>query len=78
MNKVRKELSWHGGHTLVVFQTLGETQIAIVVTRSGHDDYQVAVECSGFAGQAKDMFVEEAFKAALDECLSRMAGGVSA
>ena len=34
MNKVRKELSWHGGHTLVVFQTLGETQIAIDVLSS--------------------------------------------
>lgn len=52
-------------------------KLAVVVTRSGHDDYQVAVECNGFTGQAKDMFVEEAFKAALDECLSRMAGGVS-
>ena len=52
-------------------------KLAVVVTRSGHGDYQVAVECSGFTGQAKDPFVEEAFKAALDECLSRMAGGVS-
>ena len=34
MNKVRKELSWHGGHTLVVFQTLGETQITIDVLSS--------------------------------------------
>lgn len=34
MNKVRKELSWHSGHTLVVFQTLGETQIAIDVLSS--------------------------------------------
>jgi len=34
MNKVRKELSWHGGHTLVVFQTLGTTQITIDVLSS--------------------------------------------
>jgi len=31
VNKVRQELSWHGGHTLVVFETLGETQITIDV-----------------------------------------------
>ena len=34
MNKVRKELSWHDGHALVVFETLGTTQITIDVLSS--------------------------------------------
>jgi hypothetical protein len=34
MAKVRVERSWHGGHTLVVFQTLGPNQITINVLGS--------------------------------------------
>lgn len=31
---IRVERSWHGGHTLIVFKTLGPTQISIDVVGS--------------------------------------------
>jgi hypothetical protein len=49
--------------------------LTVTVTRTELGDYQVNVECKGFAGAAHNMFVESAFKAAHEECMARLAEG---